>query len=87
MTALLQVRNRRVWHSVFNDKHARPGGTGPKRRGKMLGVPSWGVDRFLEIVGGMNVSEEKLGDPLVLLVSSWRAPSEVGFTVSQSHGR
>jgi hypothetical protein len=62
------------------------GDAGPKGRRKMLGMPPWGVDRLLEIVDGMNVSEEKLRDPLVLLVSSRRVPSKVGFTVSQSHG-
>ena len=71
MTAFPQFGDGRIWHPVFNDKHAGSGITGPKGRGKMLGVPSWGVDRFLEIVGGMNVAEEELRDPLVLLVSTW----------------
>ena len=53
----------------------------------MLGVPRWGVDRFLQIVACMNMAEEELRDPLVLLVSTWGAPSKVGFAISQSHGR
>jgi transposase len=48
------------------------GDAGPKGRRKMLGMPPWGVDRLLEIVDSLNVSEEKLRDPLVLLVSSRR---------------
>ena len=70
MSAFLQFDDGRIWHPVFNDKHAGSGGTGPERRGKMLTVPCGSVDRFLEIVGGMNVAEEKLRNPLVLLVST-----------------
>jgi hypothetical protein len=71
MPTFLQFADGGVRHSVFNDKHAGSGGTGPERRGKMLTVPCGSVDRFLEIVGSMNVAEEELWNPLVLLVSTW----------------
>ena len=44
----------------------------------MLGVPGRGVDRLLQIHAGVDVAQEKLRDPLVLLVAAGRAPGEIG---------
>src|SRR6202453_3773640 len=87
MTAFPQVRDGGGWHAVFDDEHARASGAGPEGRREMLSMPRRSIDRFLKIVARMDMAEEELGNPLVLLVSTRRAPGEIGFTVPQSHCR
>ena len=53
----------------------------------MLGVPGRRVDRLLQVHAGMDMAQEELRDPLVLLVAAGRAPGEVGLAVAQRHGR
>ena len=53
----------------------------------MLGVPGRRVDRLLQVHAGMDVAQEELRDPLVLLVAAGRAPGEVRLAVAQRHGR
>ena len=48
----------------------------------MLGVPGRRIDRFLQIHAGMDVAQEELRDPLVLLVAAGRTPGEVGVAVA-----
>ena len=50
-------------------------------------MPRRGVDRLLQIHAGMDVAQEELGRPLVLLIAARRAPGEVGFAVAQSERR
>ena len=40
---------------------------------------------FLKIQPRVNVPEEKLRDPLILLVAAWCSPGEVGFAIAQRH--
>ena len=47
----------------------------------------WRIDRLLQIVPGVDVAQEELRDPLVLLVAAGRAPGQIRFAVAQRHGR
>ena len=49
----------------------------------MLAVPGGCVDRLLQILTGMDVTQEELRDPLVLLIAARRAPGEVGLAIAQ----
>ena len=53
----------------------------------MLGVPGRRVDRLLQVHAGMDVAQEELRDPLVLLVAAGRAPGEIRLAVAQGQGR
>src|SRR6476646_2301814 len=52
----------------------------------MFGVPGRRVDRFLQVHAGMDVPQEKLRGPLILLVATGRAPREIRFAVAQRQG-
>ena len=52
---------------------------GPEGRGEVLGMPGRRVDGLLQVHPGMDVAQEELRDPLVLLVAARRAPGEVGL--------
>src|SRR5262245_24547290 len=53
----------------------------------MLGMPRGGIDRLLQIHFAVNVLEEKLRRPLILLIATGRAPREVWLAVAQREGR
>ena len=53
----------------------------------MLGVPGWRVDRLLQVHAGVNVAQEELRDPLVLLIAAGRAPGEIRLAVAQGERR
>src|SRR4051794_32249532 len=56
-------------HAALDDQHAGARGAWPERGEEMLGVPGRRIDRFLQVHAGMDVPQEELRDPLVLLVS------------------
>src|SRR6187401_3080469 len=53
----------------------------------MLGVPGRRVDRFLKIHACVDVAQEELRNPLILLVSAGGAPGEVSVAVAQRERR
>src|SRR5437870_6608397 len=53
----------------------------------MFGMPGRRVDRLLQVEFGMDVAQEKLRDPLILLVAAGRTPGEIRLAVAQRHGR
>src|ERR1700724_3843639 len=50
-------------------------------------MPSRRVDRFLQVQPGMNMPQEELRVPLILLIAARRTPRQVWLTVAQRHGR
>ena len=74
-------------HAALDDQHAGPRGARPERNREMLGMPGRRVDRFLQVHTGVDVAQEELRRPLVLLVAAGRAPGEIGFAVAQRHRR
>src|SRR5215475_401486 len=70
-------------YAVFDHEHSGPGRSRPERDREMLGVPRWRIDRFLQIEPGMDMAQEKLRDPLVLLVAAGRAPGKIWLTIAQ----
>src|SRR5580700_3618103 len=61
-------------------------GARPERDREVLGMPSRCIDRLLEIEPCVDVAQEELRRPLVLLVAAGRAPGEVGLAIAQRHG-
>src|SRR4051794_17328729 len=53
----------------------------------MLGMPRRRVDGFLQVHAGMNVAQEELRGPLVLLIAAGRSPRQIWLAVAQCHGR
>src|SRR4051794_6705978 len=53
----------------------------------MLRVPGRRIDRFLQVHPRMDVAQEELCDPLVLLVASGRTPGKVRLAIAQRQGR
>ena len=53
----------------------------------MLAVPGRRVDRLLQVHAAMDMAQEHLGDPLVLLVAARRAPAHVRLAVAMGEGR
>src|SRR5262249_60581790 len=53
----------------------------------MLGMPGWRVNRLLQVHPGMDVAQEELRGPLILLIATRRPPHEIGFTVAQCQAR
>src|SRR5215207_4940186 len=74
-------------HPPLHDDDAGPRLARPERGREMLRVPGGRVDGLLQVVAGMDVAQEELRNPLVLLVAARRAPGEVGLAVAQRHGR
>src|ERR1700759_1749245 len=68
-------------------KPARAGGAWPERRREVLAVPRRRVDRLLQIHAAMDVSQEHLRDPLLLLVAARRAPAHGRFAVAMGERR
>src|ERR671936_732037 len=74
MAAPGELGARRLGHAVLDHQHTQPRGARPERDREMLGMPGRRVDRFLEIEVAMDVAQEELRDPLVLLIAAGRAP-------------
>src|SRR5262245_12527589 len=53
----------------------------------MLRVPRGSIDCVLQVHLGMDVPQEELRRPLVLLITSGRAPRQIGFAVAQRERR
>src|SRR4029453_2273483 len=53
----------------------------------MLGMPCGRIDRLLQIHFAVNVPEEKLRRPLILLIATGRAPRQVWLAVVQRECR
>src|SRR5882757_1152222 len=87
MAAALQGVDGRLRHAVFDHEHAGPCGARPERDREMLGVPRRRVDRFLQVQFGVDVAQEELRGPLVLLVAAGRAPGHIRLAVAVAHGR
>src|SRR5262245_29661549 len=87
VAAALQFLHRRVRQPPLTHQDARPSGARPERAREMLRVPSWSVDRLLQIHVGMDVAHEQLGGPLILLVAAGRTPGEIRLAVTQCERR
>src|SRR5262249_61578108 len=70
VAALFQLLAGLRRHAALHDQHPWPRGAGPERDREVLGVPGRSVDRFLKIESPVDVTQEKLGRPLVLLVAA-----------------
>src|ERR1700754_219818 len=57
-------------HAVLDHEHAGPRGAWPERNQEMLGMPGRRVDRLLQVQLRMDMAQEELRDPLVLLVTA-----------------
>src|ERR1700744_268047 len=87
MAAARQLIARLLRHAVLDREHAGPCGAWPERNREMLGVPGRRVDRLLQVHVGVDMPQEELRDPLILLVTARRAPGEIRLAVAQRHGR
>jgi len=45
------------------------------------------VDRLLEVHPEIDVSDERMEHPLLLLVAAWRSPGEVRLAVAEGQAR
>src|SRR5882724_1407176 len=86
MAAVLQLVDGCLRYSVFDHEHAGPRGARPERDREMLRMPCRCVDRFLQIELGVDVPQEKLRGPLILLIAAGRTPGEIRLAVAQCHG-
>src|SRR4051812_16235153 len=86
VTARGQGVGRSLRQPALGDEDAGPRGARPERNREMFGVPGRRVDRFLQVHPGMDVAQEELGRPLVLLVTAWCAPGEIRLAVAQREG-
>src|SRR6185437_3302176 len=77
-----QTLDRLLAGAVLDRYVPRPAPTRVEALGEGLGMVLWGVDRGLEIEAVVDVREERVQCPLVLLVSAGRAHGEVRLTVS-----
>src|SRR6266700_8350869 len=77
MPAAVQGIDGRPRHAVLDHQHAGPRGARPERDREMLRMPGRRVDRFLQVHLGVDVPQEELRDPLVLLVAAGRAPGQI----------
>src|SRR4051812_18485482 len=80
--ALLELILGRLRHAALDHQHARTSGTRPERGEEMLGVPGRRIDRFLQVHPRVDVAQEKLGDPLVLLIAAGRAPGQIRLAIA-----
>src|SRR5579864_6035071 len=87
VSALSQIFDRGPRHAVFDHQHAGPRGTRPERSRKMFGMPGGGVDSLLQVQSGVDVAQEELRDPLILLVAAGRAPGKIRLAVAKRHRR
>src|SRR3569623_55965 len=86
MSAPAQILDHLRCDTALINKNARPRETRPERRRKMFGVPGRRIDRLLQIVSGMDVTKQKLGRPLALLITAGRAPGKIRLAVTHRHG-
>src|SRR6476646_10465781 len=82
MAAALQRIHGCLRHAVFDHQHAGPRGAWPERDREMLGVPSRRVDRLLQVQPCVDMAQEELRGPLVLLVATGRTPGHVWLAVA-----
>src|SRR5207237_7584626 len=82
MAAPRQLIDGRLGHTVLDHEHAGPRGARPERDREVLGMPRWRVDRLLQVQLGVNVAQEELRDPLVLLVAAGRTPGQIWLAVA-----
>src|SRR5215213_505853 len=87
MAALTQFLDRFGRNAAFQHQHARPGRARPERGGEVLAVPGRRVDRLLQVHAAMDMAQEHLRDPLLLLVTARRAPAHVRLAVAMGEGR
>src|SRR3954453_2527443 len=87
MTAALERIAGPLRHAIFDHQHPGARGARPERDWEVLGMPCGRVNRFLQIHPGVNVPQEKLRGPLILLISARRTPCKVRLAVAQCHGR
>src|SRR5262249_27024049 len=74
------------WNAALYYQHAGPGRARPERDREVLGVPGRRIDRLLKIESPMDMAQEELRRPLVLLVAAGRAPREIRLAVTQRQG-
>src|SRR3954467_2802707 len=86
MAAALQGIGGRLRHAVFDHQHAGTRGARPERDREMFGMPRRRVDRFLQVHLGVDVAQEELRGPLILLVAARRSPGHVRLAVAIAHG-
>src|ERR1700737_144741 len=67
MAAALQRIGGCLGYAVLDHKYAGPRRARPERDREMFGMPGRRVDRFLQIEFGVDVPQEELRVPLVLL--------------------
>src|SRR5579863_3492979 len=53
----------------------------------MFGMPGGRVDSLLQVQAGVDMAQEELRDPLILLVAAGRAPGKIRLAVAQRHRR
>src|SRR5437868_7990983 len=82
MSARAQFLHACLRHALLHHHHAGTRLARPERRRKMLGMPGRRVDRLLQVQFGVNVAQEKLRDPLILLIAAWRTPGQIRFAVA-----
>src|SRR5262249_52155247 len=69
VAAAAQLFNGVGRQPALDQEHAGTRFARPERTCEMLGVPGRGVDRLLQVHATMDMTQEELGDPLVLLVA------------------
>src|SRR5215469_6691835 len=87
MAAAVQCFDGGLRQTAFDNQHAGPRCARPKRERRMLAMPGRGINCFLQIETGMDVSKKKLGRPLVLLIAARGTPSQVRLAVAQRQRR
>src|SRR6185437_10212207 len=87
VAALAQFLDRLLGHPALQHQHARTGGARPEGGGEVLAMPGRRVDRLLQVHAAMDMAEEHLRDPLLLLVAARRAPAHVRLAGAMGEGR
>src|SRR5439155_25295329 len=82
MAALTQFLDRFLRDPTLEHEHAWARRARPEGGGEVLGVPGRRVDRLLQVHAAMDMAQEHLGDPLLLLVATRRAPDHVRLAVA-----
>src|SRR5882757_4592431 len=77
MAPRAQLLHGGLRHARFDHHDAGTGLARPERRREMLRMPGRCVDRLLQIHFCVDVPQEKLGNPLILLVAAGRTPGEI----------
>src|SRR5262245_29564442 len=83
VAAAAQRLDRLRRHATLDNEHTRTRLARPERGRKVLGVPGRRIDRLPQVHAAIDVAQEELRGPLVLLVATGRAPGEIRLTVAQ----